>query len=95
MTQTTTSPTGAATPPAVAQEATKFDELPLDQLKLIGIMGKDGDMSALFRTARGDIHRLKEGDMSEIGRVTQIDQAGVVVTRRNGNSIFIPPLPIG
>ena len=67
----------------------------LDQVQLVGIMGKPDDMTALFRMTRGNILRVKTGDQSQIGRIYEISEAGVVVTRSNGNSIFIPPIPVG
>ncbi len=79
----------------VAQNATKPGVLPLDQMALIGIMGKPADMTALFRTDRGDIHSVKEGHQTGMGQVFEITQAGVVVTRANGNAVFIPPIPVG
>ncbi|MAM61162.1 hypothetical protein [Maritimibacter sp. UBA3975] len=79
----------------VALNATKTDEIRLDQVQLIGIAGKPDDMSALFRMARGDIMRVKVGERSQIGLIYEISEAGVVVTRADGNSIFIPPIPVG
>lgn len=95
MAQPNAAPTGDTISSFVAQNATKPDELRLDQVQLIGIIGKPEDMKALFRMARGDIVTVKVGDRSQIGMIYEISEAGVVVTRSNGNSIFIPPLPIG
>jgi Tfp pilus assembly protein PilP len=88
-------PVGNGTSPIVSQNATKRDEIRLDQVQLVGIMGKPDDMTALFRMTRGNILRVKAGDQSQIGRIYEISGAGVVVTRSNGNSIFIPPIPVG
>lgn len=79
----------------VAREATKPDELPLDRAALIGTMGKKGDMTALFRSGGGRIHALKEGDVSPLGPIIEISEAGVVVKRMSGNAMFIPPIPVG
>ncbi|MGR3365250.1 MAG: hypothetical protein ACU0CY_13845 [Maritimibacter harenae] len=95
MANTTASHTGDGTAPLVAQHATKAGELRLDQIQLIGIAGKPGEMTALFRMTKGDIMRVSEGDESPIGSIHEISDAGVVVTRSNGNSIFIPPIPVG
>ncbi|MBV7379235.1 pilus assembly protein PilP [Maritimibacter dapengensis] len=92
----TNAPTQAgATSEVVAKNATKHGELPLDQLALIGITGKPGTMTALFRTENGEVQTVKEGNETRIGQVFEISEAGVVVTRSNGNSVFIPPLRIG
>ena len=39
--------------------------------------------------------RRNLGERSQIGLIYEISEAGVVVTRSNGNSIFIPPIPVG
>lgn len=95
MADATTSPAGDGTNRFVAQTATKPGEIRLDQVQLVGIAGKPDDMAALFRMARGDILRVKVGDQTPIGRIFEVSEAGVVVTRAKGNSIFIPPLPVG
>jgi sRNA-binding protein len=95
MAEPNATPTGAGTSNFVARNATKTDEIRLDQVQLIGIAGKPDDMSALFRMARGEIMRVRVGERSQIGLIYEISEAGVVVTRSNGNSIFIPPIPVG
>lgn len=94
MTETTASAPADGTSPFVAAQATKPDAIALAEMALVGIAGKPGDMRALFRLARGDIHVVREGDPTRLGQVFEISDAGVVVTKPNGNAIFIPPIPI-
>lgn len=79
----------------VAVHATNIAELPLDHAVLIGITGMPGDMTALFRSSGGRIHVLKTGELSPLGPILEITQAGVVVERMNGFSKFLPPIQIG
>lgn len=95
MAGTTAAAQTGGTNPFVAGQATKPQELPMDQAVLIGTMGKDGDMTALFRSSGGRVHVLKEGDVSPLGRIIEISQAGVVVERMTGNAKFLPPIPVG
>ena len=95
MAQTNPAPSGSATNQVVATNATKQGELPLDRVSLVGIMGKPMEKKALFRMTRGDILTVQKGDKTQFGTIAEITDAGVVIMRNTGNSIFVPPIPLG
>ncbi|MBV7410021.1 pilus assembly protein PilP [Maritimibacter sp. DP1N21-5] len=95
MADATTAPVGGATNEIVSTNATKTGELPLDRVSLIGIMGKPAEKKALFRMTRGDILTVTRGEKTNFGTISEITDAGVVILRNTGNSVFVPPVPLG
>ncbi|MGH1369303.1 MAG: hypothetical protein ACRBCL_11870 [Maritimibacter sp.] len=95
MTTQTTPPHGGAPNAFVAMNATKTDRIALDELALVGICGEPGKMRAILRLPSGEIRTLSQGDKTEIGRLTEIEATGVVLTKPTGLSAFVPPIAIG
>lgn len=88
-------PHGGAPNAFVAMNATKEDQIDLERLSLVGICGEPGQMRAILRLPTGEIRTLKQGEKTEIGRLTEVEETGVVVTKPSGLSAFIPPIAIG
>lgn len=95
MTTETSAAHGGAPNAFVALNATKPARIALDETALVGICGEPGKMRAILRLPTGEIRTLTEGEKTELGRLTEIGETGVVITKPSGLSAFMSPITIG
>lgn len=88
-------PYGGAPNAFVAINATKEDQIDLERTSLVGICGEPGQMRAILRLPTGEIRTLRQGERTDLGHLTEVEETGVVVTKPSGLSAFIPPIAIG
>lgn len=77
----TTSKRAGATPGAVADHATDKSALRPGALTLIGIFGRDADLTALVRRRGGRIEKVRIGKSLPEGRVAGIGMDGLVLEK--------------
>ncbi|KAA2312063.1 hypothetical protein DL237_14125 [Pseudooceanicola sediminis] len=70
---------------SVAQQATAKRAIRLNDINLIGVMGKPSDRSALVRLSNGRIEKVKVGDALDGGRVAAIGEDELRYVKSNRN----------
>lgn len=91
----TPSATGGAPNAFVAENATKPNLIPMQEVALLGVAGPKDAMRALIRMSDGSIISGAVGERIELGRLLEVSPAGAVLELASGNATFLRPYPWG
>lgn len=84
---------GGAPNAFVAQKATRFSMIPLDEVALVGVAGPQEAMRAIIRMSDGSIITGTVGERIQLGRLIEVSPAGAVLELASGYATFLRPYP--
>ncbi len=68
----------------VSEFSTRRNQLPLDEITLIGIAGRPGELTAIIRVATGGIISAQAGQSTDAGDLVAVLEDNVLLSRQDG-----------